>query len=329
MMGYLLILLLLLGCSAFLSCSETALIALNKIRLHHLVAKGSARAKVAYALVTRMDRFISAILVSNNLINVAFSSIVAALCIGTWGYEWGILIATGAATMALLIFGEITPKLFAARHAEFVSLHLARPIAALVWLMRPVVAVFSGISNAVLRLVGAPPGSRAPLVTEEEIRMMIEMGRESGALLEEERRMLHRIFEFGDTVVRTVMVPREQIVAIDVHADEAALLDLLVEEGHSRIPVYEGTLDRIVGILYARDILYLWRERQLIVISDLVQPALFVSVTDRVHRVLQEFQRRRVQIAIVRDGERVVGLVTLEDLIEEIVGEVADQPQSP
>ncbi len=327
-MSYAVLLILMLVCSAFLSCAETALIAVNKIRLHHLVNSGSRRAKIAYDLVTHLDRLISTILVSNNLANIAFSSIVTALCVAAWGDEVGIVLATVIATAVILIFGEITPKLFAVRHAEFATLSLARSISVLVWVMRPMVGIFGGISNAILRAIGAPPGSRTPLVTEEEIRLMIELGRESGAVLEEERRLLHRIFEFGDTVVRTVMVPREAMVAVDVQASQDQLLELLVEEGHSRIPVFRGDLDHVLGVLYARDILYLWRENQLIVIPDLVQPVLFVAPSDRVHRVLQEFQRRHVQIAMVREGQRVVGLVTLEDLVEEIIGEIGDDPQA-
>ena len=152
---------------------------------------------------------------------------------------------------------------------------------------------------------------------------MIEVGKEEGVLGDEERKMLHRIFEFGDTLVEAVMIPRESIVAFEVTAGVDELLDRFVEEGHARLPVYRGDLDHLEGIIYARDLLHLLRHDQLVVVADLIHPAHIVPPSRRVTDLLQEFQRLHLQIALVQDAQRrTVGLVTLEDLLEEIVGDM-------
>ncbi|MBI3990889.1 MAG: CBS domain-containing protein, partial [Candidatus Omnitrophica bacterium] len=170
------------------------------------------------------------------------------------------------------------------------------------------------------------PAKRSPLVTEEEIRLMIEVGREEGVLADEERKMLHRIFEFGETSVEEVMVPKEKIIAIEIGAQPDELLELVVEEGHSRIPVYRESIEHITGIIYARDLLHIWRNKSLIVIPDLIHPAYYIRPGKKVNDLLADFQLKKIQIAIVVNDEgNTLGLVTLEDLTEEIVGEVEEE----
>ena len=309
--------------SAVFSGSEAALLAINKIRLRHLTQQGDKRARVAYSLITRLDRLIATILVCNNLVNVLASVLGTILCVRWFGPEWGVAAATVGMTTLLLVVGEITPKVFAATHAERVALLIAIPMARLIQFTAPVVRVFTTISHGIIRLAGGQRLRRSPLITEEELRLMIEVGKEEGVLGDDERKMLHRIFEFGDTLVQEVMISRERIVGVEQSATIEELLDRFIEEGHARLPVYRGDLDHIEGIIYARDLLHLLRHQQLVVVSDLIHPAYIVPVTKRVTDLLRDFQRLHLQIAIVQDAQhRTVGLVTLEDLLEEIVGDI-------
>jgi len=312
--------------SFFLSLAETALIALNKIRLRHMVEKGTKRATIVQALVTHLDRLITTILVGNTIVNIGISVIGTAIFIHVYGERAGMIISTLVVSFFILVFAEITPKMFAVQSPERVSLFVARPISLLIAILWPLATVFIALGKFFIRLIGGKPQQRAPLVTEEEIRLMIEVGKEDGAVSDEERRMLHRIFEFGDIEVGEVMVPAHKMAVVRIDAAPEELLDLMAEEGHARIPVYRGSRDDIIGIIYARDLLYIWHNKGLIIIQDLVQPAYFVKKDKKVSDVLRDFQRMKVQIAIVIDeGGKALGLVTLEDLIEEIVGELEEE----
>lgn len=315
--------------SAFCSLSEAAFLAINKVRLRHLMQRGSAPAKLVYQLLTSLDTLITTLLVSNNLVNVIISVVGTILAINVFGPERGPLVASAALTVVLLTVTEITPKLFAAGHADRVALLVAWPMQWLIRLMRPIVWLFNQTSYAIIRLLGGKHLPRAPIVTEEELKVMIEMGREAGVVAERELRMLHRIFEFDDTLVRDVMIPRDQIVGVEIAQRADAVLDLVIEEGHSRIPVYRGSLDHIEGVIYARDLLAVLRHGGLFVLADFVHPPYLVPETKRVAELLTDFQRLKIQIAIVQDQRQVtVGLVTLEDLLEEIVGEIHEDPAS-
>ncbi len=313
---------ILLVVSAFFSLSETALISLNKIRLRNLMNKGSKNAKLVYALLSNPDRLITSILVGNNVVNTAISVLIAFVLIHIYGEDIGMVLATVIGAMVIVVFGEIIPKVFAVQHAEKTSLKIVVPLKVILAILAPVTRVFYAIGSGVIKVFGGEV-KRGPLITEEEIRLMIELGKEEGVLGDEERKMLHKIFEFGDTLVSEVMVPKEKMVAIDIEASAEDLLNLLVEEGHSRVPVYKGSPDNIVGVIYARDLLYIWQNKGLVIIPDLVRQAYFVQKNKRVSDLLKDFQRMRVQIAIVTDEKKqAIGLVTLKDLLEEIVGEM-------
>ena len=307
--------------------TEAAFLAVNKVRLRHLMQRGSPAAKLVYWLLTQLDRLIATVLVTNTLANVGMSVLGTVLLVRVLGPERGPLVAAVAVTILLLVVGEITPKLFAARHADRAALLLARPTRWLLVVMRPAVALFTRVSQGIMRALGEHRLARSPLITEEELKVMIQMGREAGVVAERELRMLHRIFEFDDTVVRDMMIPRDHIAGVEVSQPPERVLDLLVEEGHSRIPVYRGSLDHVEGVIYARDLLAVWRHGGLFVLADLIQPAYTVPETKRVAELLTEFQRLKVQIAIVQDRQgRTSGLVTIEDVLEEIVGELQEEP---
>jgi len=312
--------------SFFFSASETAVIGLSKIRLRHMIAKGLKRAQSVHRLITKLDKFIAAILIGNNFVNIAISAIITAIFVNIFGYPWGVIAATFVATLFVLIMCEITPKILAIKHTERIALFAAPVMEVFIKMFQPLIIVFAGISNLILRIFKVGPTKRSPLITEEELRLMIEIGKEEGVLSDEERKMLHRIFEFGDTKVNEVMVPKEKIIGININSTPEELLNIFVEEGHARLPVYENSVDSITGIIYARDLLYVLRDKGLFVLHDLVHKAFCVPGTLQVNELLKRFQVDKIQIAIVVDEhKRTIGLVTLEDLIEEIVGEIEEE----
>lgn len=311
--------------SAFLSLSETALIAVNRLRLRNLIAKGDKRAVTVGGLLQNLDKVIATILISNNFVNIGISSIAAAIFISCFGPKLGIILSTFVMTVVILIFCEITPKIFASFRSEKVSLLIGGVLKQMVGFLSPVSDFFSEISRKIIILCGGQLGKRYPLVTEEEIKLMIEMGREEGVLLEREKEMLYRIFKFGDTKAFEVMVPREKITGIDISASLNDLADLLNKKVYSRIPVYDKSLDNILGIVYLKDLAQMQDKWSSAKISDLAHPAFFCEPDKRVIDLLRDFQRKHIHMAIVAKDGQTKGLVTLEDLLEEIVGEIQDE----
>ncbi len=315
--------------SAFFSMSETALISLNKIRLRNLISKRTKNAKLVYSLISNPDRLITSILIGNNIVNTAISVLIAFMFIRLYGEDLGMVLATVLGATIIVVFGEIIPKVFAIQRAEKTSLRVAVPLKFVLAILAPVARLFYVLGNGIIKMFGGEVKQRSPLITEEEIRLMIELGKEEGVLGDEERRMLHRIFEFGDTLVSEVMLPQDKIISIDIEASSEELLDLLIEEGHARIPVYKGSPEEIVGIIYARDLLYIWQSKGLVIIPDLIHTAYFIPKDKRVNELLRDFQKMHIQMAIVVDEKKkAVGLVTLEDLVEEIVGEISEEQPS-
>ena len=199
-------------------------------------------------------------------------------------------------------------------------------VSLLVTVFGPVTHVLTRISNGIIGLFGGNPHHRSPLVTEEELKMMITIGREQGFYGDNERKMLEKIFHFDEIIVRDVMTPLDKITSVPLDIDQEELERVLMEEGHNRIPVYEGTKDNILGILYVRDLLYLIKNSSLIRLKDLISAAYCVPAMKKVNELMKEFQAKKIQIAIVRDEktQKSIGLVTLEDLLEEIVGEIEE-----
>ena len=318
------ILCVLLVFSAFFSAAEAGLIALNKIRLRHLMEQKKPGARRVYNLISRMDKLIATLLVGNNLVNTGFAAIATYILTKFFGASTGLLVATFLTTVVLVIFGELTPKIMATNYPESVSFFTRHVISFLIYIFGPITNFLTMISNGFIKLLGGNPHYRSPLVTEEEIKMMITIGKEEGFYGDNERRMLERIFHFDEIEVREVMTPLAKITAVSADTREEELERVLLEEGHNRIPVFKETPDNIVGIIYVRDILYLFKNSSLIRIHDLMSAPFFIEPRQKVAELLKEFQRKKIQIAIVRDPktQKATGLVTLEDLLEEIVGEI-------
>jgi CBS domain containing-hemolysin-like protein len=325
-MGPWLLLAGLLGLSAWCSATEAAMLSINKVRLRHLAEEGHRAARETFRLLPQLDRVIGTLLVANNLVNMALAAVTTWLCVSWFGPEEGVVIAAGGSAIAVLLVGEVAPKTFAANYPERVIFATVWPLRLAMVVLAPLAAFFTTAARWLLRGLGIATRKRSPLVTEEEIKVMIQMGREAGVLGEGELRMLQRIFEFTDSVVREIMVPRAQIVGVDLASKPEAVLDILIEEGHSRIPVYRGSVDEVLGVIYARDVLATVRHGGLFALQDLIRPIAAVGPQKRLAELLGEFQRDKTQIAIVRDPQgATLGLVTIEDLLEEIVGEIREE----
>ncbi|MDI6758683.1 MAG: hemolysin family protein [Candidatus Omnitrophota bacterium] len=323
----LILLFILVVFSALLSLSETSIIGLSKIRLHRMVSQGVKRAQGIHRLLMKSDKLIAAILIGNNIVNISISAIATGIFVQILGLRLGVALSTFVTTFAILVLCEMTPKILAIKHAEKVALFVAPIMEVCIKILQPLTSFFIGISNFILKIFRVSPAKRSPLITEEELRTMIEVGKEEGVLSDEERAMLHRIFEFGDTKVAEVMAAKDKMIALDLNSTSEDLLNIFVEEGHTRLPVYSGSKENIIGIVYARDLLYVLKDKSLFLLADLLHKPYFVPAEMRVSELLKKFQSEKIQIAIVIDeNKKALGLVTLEDLMEEIVGEIEERP---
>ncbi|MBI4345023.1 MAG: HlyC/CorC family transporter [Euryarchaeota archaeon] len=319
------VLLVCLLLSAFFSCAETALISVNRLHIRKREEDGVGNAAIVARLLEHPDRLLATILVGNNIVNIGAASIATLLAIDLFGHK-GVGIATGIVTFLVLVFGEITPKAVAFQNAERLSLLLARPVDFLVRILEPVVRLLTRITNLLIRPFGGEVRKISPFVTQEEIKMMMEVGEREGVIEREEKEMIEGVLDFRGTSVREVMVPRLDMRCIDVHVPLEIALKIVTKTNHSRTPVYDTTIDNIVGILYTKDLLRCMEEGGRKKINEIMRPAYHVPDTKRLDELFQEMRRKRVQIAMVVDEDGgTVGLVTMEDLLEEIVGEIADE----
>ncbi len=314
---------------AILSSSEVAFISVNRIRLRHLMEKGNISAGIVQRIRDQHDRLFSAVILSGNLFTVLATSIGTALAIDYAGEDKGIIIATVVMTVLTVVFGELTPKTFAVTYAEGLSLLLARPMEIYIKTISPFVWIFNKLSNAIIRMFGGEIKPAPQFLTEEEMKAMIKIGEEEGALEKEEKEMLHNVFAFGDKKVTEAMVPRTEIVAITEDAAVAEVLSLVTDEGYSRYPVIMENVDNIIGVLYVKDILRKMAKEEVTPdtpIKSFIRDAYYIPESKMVTALLDEMQKNKFQIAIVLDEHGgTAGLITLEDIMEEIVGGLQDE----
>lgn len=313
---------------ALLSASEASIIAVNKFRIRGLIEKGDKKAKIVQRIIDQHDRFFGAVILSGNFFTVLATSLATAVALNLFGND-GVVVATILMTILTVLFGELTPKTIAVSYSEKTALILSRPVELLMTIMRPVVWGLTKFMDIIMGLFGLKKKPGIPFVTEEEIKAMISIGKEEGTLEEEEKEMLHKVFEFGDTTVSEAMVPRTEIVSIQESATVSDALTLVSKEGYSRYPVIKDTVDNITGILYVKDILIKMSEEKLdntTPITNLIREAYYIPENKMVTELLDEMQKNKFQIAIVVDEYGgTSGLITLEDLIEEIVGGLQDE----
>ncbi|MDA8192601.1 MAG: hemolysin family protein [Thermaerobacter sp.] len=319
------VLLLVVGISALYSMAETAMMALSRGKVRNLVENGEKRAKRLERVIREPNRLLGTVLVGNNLANIFASSLATAFFIHYFGGP-GVTISTLVMTLLILLAAEITPKTYAAYNAESVALRLTLFLDMSARIFGPVVRVLSWVAGGIIRLFGGQAqGGR--LITEEEIRHLVEVGEEEGLLLREERDMIQGIFDLGDTVVREVMVPRIDVKGLSETAPLSEAWDALIQWGHSRLPVFRDTIDDVTGVLYARDVLAYVKEKPPDTpVRELARPIHYVPETKKIDDLLADFRRRRTHIAVVLDEYGgTAGIVTIEDLLEEIVGEIQDE----
>jgi len=309
--------------SSIYSMAETAMMALSRGKMRNLA--DNPNAVRLSRLLREPNRLLGTVLVGNNLANILASTMATALFIHYLGSS-GVIVSTVVMTLFILLAAEITPKTFAAHNAERVAVRLTWFLAISAKIFYPVVQVLTWIGVGFIRLLGGKAeGGR--LMTEEELRTLVEVGEEEGLLEANERDMIQGIFDFGDTVVREVMVPRIDVQALPETATLGEAWDSLIEWGHSRVPIYRNTIDDITGVIYARDILAYGREKPLDTPArDLARPVQFVPETKKIDSLFADFRRQHTQISIVMDEYGgTSGIVTIEDLLEEIVGEIQDE----
>ncbi len=324
---YLVLFIVCLALSFFFSCSETAFISLQRIRIEHLVTtKVPGAARVA-KIIQHPEKLLSTVLTGNNLVNTTAAALGTILAVSVWG-EWGILIATIGVAVILLVFCETTPKVIAAHNAEKMSIRLARPTEVASYIFTPAVLALSSITSRFTKLAGGRPMARS-LVSEEEIRTMISVGHKEGTVEEAEAEMLHKVFDFGDRPVREVMVPRLEVISIEQGSTVADFLAVYAQSPISRLPVYQESMDNVVGILSVKDVLMGLAKNTIdhqSVIDDLIRPAYFTPETKRINELFTEMRDKNYRMAVVVDEYGgTAGIVSLSRLVEEIVGEVGDE----
>jgi len=317
-------LLVLLGVSGFFSGSETALLSLDKLRIRFLQQKQYPNADKLAGLLDNPDRLLSGILVGNNLVNIAASVIATGLFVSYFG-ESGEWLTVLILTPILLIFSEVCPKTYAAQYPEKMSFLVLKPIRLVVWILTPIILVVSSISNLLTSFL-RKKDSESLSVSEDEIKAMIEMGEESGVVATEQREMLHGIFDLSETRVRDIMIPRTEVTGIALSATFKEVLSTARQTRHSRFPVFGEDLDNIVGVIHSKDILDYVGQTEHFDLKELSRPPYYVPESKRIAVLLQSFRKKREHLAVVVDEYGgMEGIVTLEDVVEEIVGEIHDE----
>ncbi len=327
---YLVLAIIFVGLSAFFSSSETAFISLQRIRIKHLESQQVQGASRVAKLLERPERFLSTVLLGNNFVNTAAAALGTAVALSLLPGEQqlALILATIIVTMILLIAAEIVPKIAASQHSERMALVYITPILVISWVLRPFVLVLEWIGTGASKLIGGEPMSRH-LVTEEEIRTMISVGKEAGVVEEAEAKMLHKVFEFGDDPVHEAMTPRTQVVWLERGTTLGAFLDIYSQNPHSRFPVYEETPDNIIGMLSIKDVLLAQAHGEFdrdASIDGMLRPITFVPESKRIGQLFTEMQAEGNQMAIVVDEwGGIDGIVTMEQLLEQIVGHFGDE----
>ncbi len=316
--------------SAFFSGSETALFSLNKLQLKKMQKEESGwRVNSIIKLLHDPQKTLITILTGNMFVNIAASSLATYLAIKLFG-NVGIGIAGGIMIFMILVFGEIIPKSLAISNAETIAKKIARPVEIISSFLFPLIFFLKIIINALYYFFGKKKVKEKKEITEEDLITLINVGKDEGVIEEEEKKMIRNIFEFGDTMVKEVMVPRVDMACIPSEAKLNSILRLIKKMGHSRIPVYKETIDNIIGILYTKDLLVVYEQwyksKEKFDLKKIIRRAYFVPENKKIDDLLDIFQRDKIQIAIAIDEYGgTAGLVTMEDVVEEIVGEIIDE----
>ena len=324
------IVVVLLFFSGLFSSSETAITSITIAKIRQLREHEEESANILKRMKRKTGDILATILIGNNLVNIAATAILTELTGVIFKGQSSTFIATLIMTVLILVFGEITPKSYAAQNPIKVAVKVARPLEILSFVFKPILIVLTSITNFIIKMMGGEVLTSTPFVTEEEIRSLVDVGEEEGVLKHQEKEMIEGIFEIDDIDVTEVMVPRIDIIAVSEDAEMQEALDLIITYGHSRIPVFKDTIDNITGVIYAKDLLPFASSKDKRIeekpITELMRAAYYVPETKKVSQLLKELQQKKIHMAIVLDEYGgTEGLVTIEDILEEIVGDILDE----
>lgn len=319
----LVILVLLLSASAFFSSAETALMTSNKLRIRNLAENGDKRAEKVLEITANTDKMLSAILIGNNIVNLSASALSTTLTLKVFGSSL-VGVATGILTFLILVFGEITPKNVASKNAEDMALKYIGIISVLVIVLTPAIYIVNKVAGIVISLF-IKNNDDNNMVTEDELRAMVEVSHEDGVIEKEEKKMIVNVVDFGDTVAGDIMLPRVDMVMVSVESSYEEILKIFREERYTRIPVYEESPDNVIGILNVKDFLLIEDKENFSVKEHLREP-LYTYEYKKTSSLMVDMRKTGANIVIVLDEYgTTVGLITLEDMLEEIVGEIRDE----
>ena len=314
----------LLFLSAFFSSAETALLTISQVRIRTLIEEGNKRAVTLERVISNKGKMLSAILIGNNVVNLSASSLITSLVIKKFGSAY-VGIATGVITLLILIFGEISPKTMATLKAESVALRIAGIISALMKILTPVIFIVNLLARGFLRLMRVDPDAKTDTITERELRTIVDVSHEEGVIESEERKMINNVVDFGDAQAKDIMVPRIDMVFAREDASYDELLEIYRESMFTRIPVYRDTTDNVVGIINMKDLLF-YKDETPFRLQNYLREAYFTYEFKKTSELFMDMRQNSVSLAIVLDEYgATAGLVTLEDLLEEIVGEIRDE----
>jgi len=327
---YLVLALICVMASAFFSSSETAFISLQKIRLRHMESQGAEKASRIAKILEKPEKFITTVLLGNNFVNTAAAALGTAVVLSLWGgsEEIAVLFSTVTVTIVLLVVGEVVPKIVASQHSERVARLFVTPVSLLSWVLAPATAILGWIGTSFSKLIGGTPTQRT-LVTEEEIRTMITVGKEEGVVAEAEAKMLDKVFEFGDAPVREAMIPRPDVVWLEKGTTLADFMTVYSDHPHTRFPIYEDSPDNVIGVLSIKDVLLARSKGEVdekTPIDSLTRPIVFSPETKRIGPLFREMQASGSQMAVVVDEYGgIAGIVTLRELLAQLVGRFGDE----
>lgn len=318
------VLIALIGLSAFFSSAETSLTTVNKIRIKTLADQGNKKAVTLLKVIDDSGKMLSAILIGNNIVNLSASALATTLALNIWGNA-AVGIATGVLTLLILLFGEITPKTLATLYAERLSMGYAGIILFMMRALTPVIFLINKLSYVCLRILRIDPSAKMNAMTEHELRTIVDVSHEEGVIESEERQMIYNVFDFGDSQAKDIMVPRVDMVSIDINSTFDEIIDVFEQEKFTRLPVYEESPDNVIGIINVKDLLFC-KPSEEFHIRDIMREPYFTYEYKKTSELMVEMRQDSINFTIVLDEYgATAGLITLEDLLEEIVGEIRDE----
>ncbi len=323
----LIVIVILLALSSFFSSSETALTTVNKHKLRSLMENGNKSAALVLKITENSGKLLSTILIGNNIVNIYASSLTTTLCTDVFGNKY-LGLATGALTLLVLIFGEITPKTIATQKAVPLSMVFAYPISFLMTIFTPVIWLLNIITGLIFIILRIDPNAGADVMTESELRTIVNVSHEDGVIEQEEKFMISNVVDFGDALSKDVMIPRADIICADVNSSYDELVKIFMDETYSRMPIYEESKDHVIGILYLKDLFFYSETHDLndFDVRKILRKPVFVHEYQKTSQIFADLKTSAVTMAIVLDEYGVTsGIITMEDLIEEIVGEIRDE----